>query len=627
MSRHDLLPPNATPLERDISRATSTLQRVAPPVPIIRTAKRVDIPDSVVPWLIYEYGLGEILPYLGNDQRLALRDGILWQRIRGTPESVRVALSWIGIQGLIEEPHGWMEVHWAEYMLGLAAATEGDEIIDRIVAIARISSPVRSRLQRIYAVHDFRLAVWGRFHWGDGSVYSDHSGVRPRPDWPQISYGRKYRMRAVWEGPPPPPAPPKRAGHAQLISTWRWGEDAWGVGWHMLHPRTSTTTKRGSSAQYVGNDWGPFKWQAAKWGDVNVIASSALNGIPTAPLYVASMALTSSTGAQGGILNAGDTIAATVTMNRPAIVTGAPQLALQIGAATRNASYTSGSGTQSLVFGYTIQSGDNAQAGISIPANALTLNGGSIGATDGNVAILSSPVVPANNSFIVDTTLPTTPGIVLAVDNGANTGDGVSTNGTVNVTGLETGATWSYSINSGSTWTTGSGSSFLLEAGTYPAGTIRARQTDAAGNQSIAGQSQIEFVIYSPFIIPTNPHVQLQVSGTRGRFPTYVTRFRARQPNPFTMYQGSSCQFDYNFPAGGWSNWTSLNANPTGIEILLVMGTCPQPNPGPVYIEVRITLSNGQYVGAVYFSGGNGVVGYSTEIEFDTTDPKPGPIS
>ena len=243
-------------------------------MPIIRTAKRVDIPDSVVPWLIYEYGLGEILPYLGNDQRLALRDGVLWQRIRGTPESVRVALSWIGIEGLIEEPHGPMEVHWAEYMLGLSAATDGDEIIDRIMAIAKISSPVRSRLQRIYAVHDFRRAVWGEFSWGDGSVYSDHSGVRPRPDWPQISYGRKYRMHAVWDGPPPLPAAPKLAGHAQLISTWRWGQDAWGKGWHMLHPRTSTTTKRGAGAQYEGQNWGPFKWQHKAWGDINVIASS-----------------------------------------------------------------------------------------------------------------------------------------------------------------------------------------------------------------------------------------------------------------------------------------------------------------------------------------------------------------
>lgn len=42
MSRYDLLPPNATPLERNLSRATSTLDRIARPVPIIRIAKRVN---------------------------------------------------------------------------------------------------------------------------------------------------------------------------------------------------------------------------------------------------------------------------------------------------------------------------------------------------------------------------------------------------------------------------------------------------------------------------------------------------------------------------------------------------------------------------------------------------------
>ena len=63
MSRYDLLPPNATQLERDFSRATSPLERLAytstqvfspdvfepdvfddkQPVPNIRTAKRIDI--------------------------------------------------------------------------------------------------------------------------------------------------------------------------------------------------------------------------------------------------------------------------------------------------------------------------------------------------------------------------------------------------------------------------------------------------------------------------------------------------------------------------------------------------------------------------------------------------------
>uniref|UniRef100_UPI0031CDC583 Ig-like domain-containing protein n=1 Tax=Acinetobacter sp. TaxID=472 RepID=UPI0031CDC583 len=49
-------------------------------------------------------------------------------------------------------------------------------------------------------------------------------------------------------------------------------------------------------------------------------------------------------------------------------------------------------------------------------------------------------------------------------------------------TGLETGALWQYSTDSGTTWTTGTGNSFNLAEGSYTAGTVQIRQVDAAGN-------------------------------------------------------------------------------------------------------------------------------------------------
>ncbi|MEY3929227.1 MAG: hypothetical protein RLZZ516_937 [Cyanobacteriota bacterium] len=196
MSLYDLLPPNATTLERDFSRSTSSLQRASKPVPIIRTAKRSNIPDSVVPWLIYEYGLAEILPYV-SDERTALELGIPWQRIRGTPESIRLALDWIGIDGQVEESEGG-SYRWAEYQLGLAAPTTSEAIIDRMAAVAALSTPVRSRLQRIYSVYDHRRFVLDFSLLSDGGPLSDHTGTRPRPDWPQISYG-DYRATSVEE--------------------------------------------------------------------------------------------------------------------------------------------------------------------------------------------------------------------------------------------------------------------------------------------------------------------------------------------------------------------------------------------------------------------------------------------
>ena len=82
----------------------------------------------------------------------------------------------------------------------------------------------------------------------------------------------------------------------------------------------------------------------------------------------------------------------------------------------------------------------------------------------------------------VDTTAPNTGSIALTVDDGISSSDGISSNGSITVSGLESGATWEYSTNSGSSWSVGTGTTFTLSVGSYGSGTIKVRQTDAAGN-------------------------------------------------------------------------------------------------------------------------------------------------
>ena len=92
-----------------------------------------------------------------------------------------------------------------------------------------------------------------------------------------------------------------------------------------------------------------------------------------------------------GTYSTGANISITVTFNIPVTVTGTPQLALNSGGI---ATYSSGSGTDSLTFTYTVASGQTCNqldyAGIS----ALTLNGGSI--TNNNNPV--SLTLPANGS-------------------------------------------------------------------------------------------------------------------------------------------------------------------------------------------------------------------------------------
>ncbi|ATE60095.1 hypothetical protein CCZ27_09160 [Thauera sinica] len=122
---------------------------------------------------------------------------------------------------------------------------------------------------------------------------------------------------------------------------------------------------------------------------------------------VASVALTSATGAQNSILNVGDTVTATVTFSEAVTVTGTPQLALTIGASTVQASYAAGTGTTAITFTYTIQSGQTDIDGISLGADVLGLNGGTIKDAAGNDATLTHDPVAANASYKVDTTAPT----------------------------------------------------------------------------------------------------------------------------------------------------------------------------------------------------------------------------
>jgi hypothetical protein len=187
-----LLPSSSTRLERDLSASMNTLERVAAGTELIRTAKRENIPDSVVPFLIYEYGLGELLPYL-SDPRTAIATGVLWQRLRGTPQSFRIALGWIGNDGTIEESEGGT-INWSQFQLGLASAPVDLSQTDSVVEIGRLSSPVRSSLFRIYGGwYDGRRFKLDEHMLSGLDPLCDHTGVYLKPEWPQLSFGREFK--------------------------------------------------------------------------------------------------------------------------------------------------------------------------------------------------------------------------------------------------------------------------------------------------------------------------------------------------------------------------------------------------------------------------------------------------
>ncbi|WP_232462355.1 beta strand repeat-containing protein, partial [Burkholderia ubonensis] len=85
---------------------------------------------------------------------------------------------------------------------------------------------------------------------------------------------------------------------------------------------------------------------------------------------------------------------------------------------------------------------------------------------------------PTSFSFTLDTSAAA-PGVALTTDSGSSASDHVTNVGTLNLTGVETGATVEYSTDGGHTWST----SFNATEGLND---VQVRQTDIAGNTSSA---------------------------------------------------------------------------------------------------------------------------------------------
>ena len=106
---------------------------------------------------------------------------------------------------------------------------------------------------------------------------------------------------------------------------------------------------------------------------------------PTVPT-VSSVAFSSIPGAdQSDTYRLGDTIEITATFSESVTVTGTPQLALTLGAATRFAAYASGSPGTRLAFRYTVAAGDADGDGLAIETDGLDAGGGSIRKTRSSI--------------------------------------------------------------------------------------------------------------------------------------------------------------------------------------------------------------------------------------------------
>lgn len=200
-------------------------------------------------------------------------------------------------------------------------------------------------------------------------------------------------------------------------------------------------------------------------------------------------------------------------------------------------------------------SGDALPAGISINTSTgvISVTAPEVGTSGDSIALTvtaSDGEASVSDTFTLtvtnDTTAPAAPSLALAVDNGSSSSDGLTGNGQINVSGLETGATWQYSTNGGTSWTSGSGTSFTLSVASYAANSIQVRQTDQAGNTSTVGQITSAIQVVTAPAAPTLTFSDVGTSTTDGITSTATVTVGG-------IESGATWQYSTN----SGSNWTT----------------------------------------------------------------------
>jgi hypothetical protein len=124
----------------------------------------------------------------------------------------------------------------------------------------------------------------------------------------------------------------------------------------------------------------------------------------TAPT-VSTISVTSSSGSDN-FYGLGDTISLSITMSETVTVAGSPRVPIQ-GLTSKYLTYSSGSGTKTLLFSYVVTNVDLDRDGFSISANTLELNSGTIRDLSSNDATLTHGAITATIALRIDGVPPT----------------------------------------------------------------------------------------------------------------------------------------------------------------------------------------------------------------------------
>jgi len=184
-----LLPGNESPKQSALAAAVDFMADLVPGVEAITGWKHTSQPADLRPYLVHEYGLEVLLPFLDTYAEI-LALGLPWARVRGTHGAVARGLSMVGYAGALVDPPS-RRVAWADFQIDLDRVRDERGDLDRIAGIVDLSIPVRSTFRRAVHGYDIPTAEGSRTRLS-GSMLSDNSGVRVGQLTPKWSFGRSY---------------------------------------------------------------------------------------------------------------------------------------------------------------------------------------------------------------------------------------------------------------------------------------------------------------------------------------------------------------------------------------------------------------------------------------------------
>lgn len=187
----ELLPANATAAQSALVQSTDLMPDLLPGVDAIAGWKHVLRPPDLLPFLVNEYGLDVLLPYLDSLSDV-LNLGIPWSRVRGTHDAVAKGLAMAGYSGTLVDPPP-RRLAWSAFQIDLDRVRDVPEDLDRIAGLADLSIPVRSTFRRGVNGYDVPAAEAGYTRLSE-CLLGDDSGVLLKSGAPKWSFGRNYQF-------------------------------------------------------------------------------------------------------------------------------------------------------------------------------------------------------------------------------------------------------------------------------------------------------------------------------------------------------------------------------------------------------------------------------------------------